>query len=101
MNTMSAVLEDLIQRAQAGTLAQATTEELQRFLSAMCWSGASPHFPAPQFANLGETVRLLLLQRHMETLEARSSRYEALVVGLAIASFIASIVQIWLALRST
>jgi hypothetical protein len=97
---MRAVIEDLIQRATAGKLAEATTDELQRFLTALCWSGASPHFPSPQFAQISETVRLLLLQRHLESLEARSSRYEWLVIVLAIASFVTSVVQIWLAVTT-
>ena len=101
MDNKREVFQDLIQRANAGTLANATLEELQRFSRALCSFEASPHGPASQFPQICETVRLLLLQKHLESLEARSSRYEGLIIALAVASLIASIVQIWVAIAAT
>jgi len=81
--------------ALSGALAKASTGDLEQYAAALCHAQAFSHFGTHEFPQICETVRLHLLRAHIETIERRASRYQWLVVALAVASLISSIVQIY------
>jgi hypothetical protein len=94
MEDVSKVLEDLNKAAQTGALATARREELERYAGALCRSRAYTFFAERQFLQICETVRLHLLRSYIDSAEQRASRYQWLVIALAAASLISSLIQI-------
>lgn len=94
MKDLKTTFEELNSRVNSGTLPACTLTELQRFCNALCWSQAYSYFGAQQYTQVCETVRLILLQKHLAAIEARSNRYQWLVIVLAIAALLTSVLQL-------
>ena len=86
---------DLSERLARGDITTASKQELERFTVMLCRPNASTRFPGSQFPQACETVRLLLLREHINTIERRSAKYQWLVIALAVAALVSSVVQIY------
>lgn len=113
MNDMKGALDDLRQQANRDGLASASTAELERYATALCFSQAFSDFGAHEYLQLCETVRTHLLRAHIETLQnhvvelhghitelnASNAKIQRWVIALAVASLIGTAVQTSVAIR--
>jgi hypothetical protein len=111
MNNISSVLDLLRQQANRDGLASASTAELERYATALCFSQAFSHFGAQEYPQLCETVRVHLLRAHIGNLQShvvelhnhitdlnkKNALTQKLVIVLTVVSVIGSAIQIWYA----
>jgi hypothetical protein len=85
----------LSERLARGNITVATTQELEQYLIMLCRPDASQRLGSQQFPQACETIRLLLLRAHINTLERRNAKVQWWVIVLAVAALLSSIAQIF------
>lgn len=90
---MSDDLQELAERVNLGTLGGASKSELQRYAVSLTRSNAYASFGAQQFAQVSETVRLLLNVKIGGESANSGKRLSIIALGISILALIATVVQ--------
>jgi hypothetical protein len=107
MNDIRSVLDHLRQQANRDGLASASTNELEKYATALCHSQAFSFFGEREYPQLCETVRVHLLRAHIGNLQEHvvelhdhitnlntsNTKIQQWVIALAVAALISTTVQ--------
>lgn len=72
--TVQSDLDQLRIFVQHDQLSNLSVEDLERYSNALCFGLASTYFGGPQFTQVSETIRILLLKRYFSSLLVDLSR---------------------------
>ena len=79
---------------ESGSIETASRAQLIEYNAWLCHANAPMHFNR-NYTQVCETVRLHLLRTMMEAFEERATKTERWVMALAVASLVASVIQIF------
>ena len=94
-------LQELANRAENGTLGDASLRDLDLYSAALGHSMASTVFTRQEhFPQVCEAVRTNLIRSHITALNEKNAFTQRLVIVLTVASIIGSAIQIWYAAKA-
>lgn len=86
-------IDQLFSRAYEGDIDNSSKVELERYAAMLCSGRARSHGRDPEFAQLGETVRTLLIVRMSEEANKEAKWVSILALWIAGAALLVSLVQ--------
>jgi hypothetical protein len=75
-------LDKLSQIVSSGEISNLSEDQLEKYAAALCFSAASDYFSATQFAQVCETIRLLLLKKYTEKIDKQNAEMQGLNLTL-------------------
>lgn len=92
--------KDVLDAFETGSITDADRKMLQTYIIAISQHVTSNDGVQARDIVQALTINHLILQRHIDGLERRSSRTQALVIALTIASLVGTAAQCWLAYKA-